>query len=73
MLIFFLSADATKAAPKGKTMHNGVAYDFVISIDVDEGQPARKLPYNMTEEPWRAAQDFINRENIPQVLRLLFF
>jgi len=40
-------------------------YDFVFSVDVEEGRPALKLPYNLTEDPWRAAQKFINNNALP--------
>lgn len=31
----------------------------MFSIDVEEGKPALKLPYNLNEDPWFAAQKFL--------------
>ncbi|XP_026328635.1 phospholipase A-2-activating protein [Hyposmocoma kahamanoa] len=42
-------------------------YDFVFSVDIKDGAPAIKLPYNKTEDPWVAAQAFIHKNNLPQV------
>jgi len=38
----------------------------VFTVDVAEGQPPLKLPYNMTEDPWVAAQKFITKHGLPQ-------
>lgn len=39
----------------------------MFSVDVEEGKPPLKLPYNMTDDPWQAAQAFINKYNLNQV------
>ncbi|XP_049866339.1 phospholipase A-2-activating protein [Pectinophora gossypiella] len=52
---------------EGKTMYQGKEYDFVFSVDIKDGAPAIKLPYNKTEDPWVAAQAFIHEHNLPQV------
>lgn len=39
-------------------------YDYVFSIDVEEGKPPLKLPYNVTEDPWAVAQSFIEQHNL---------
>ena len=41
-------------------------YDFVFSVDIAEGEPPLKLPYNMTEDPWVAAQNFITKHGLNQ-------
>lgn len=41
-------------------------YDFVLSVDVAENQPQLKLPYNKGEDPWHAAQRFIDENNLSQ-------
>lgn len=38
----------------------------MFQIDVEEGKPPLPLPYNMTEDPWAAAQQFINRYGTSQ-------
>lgn len=41
-------------------------YDFVFSVDVEEGNPPLKLPYNKTDDPYTAAQAFIHKHNLSQ-------
>ncbi|RVE52510.1 hypothetical protein evm_002904 [Chilo suppressalis] len=52
---------------EGTTMYQGKEYDFVFSVDIKDGAPPIKLPYNKTEDPWVAAQAFIHKHNLPQV------
>ncbi|KAL0840126.1 hypothetical protein ABMA28_015431 [Loxostege sticticalis] len=52
---------------EGKTMYQGQEYDFVFSVDIKDGAPPIKLPYNKTEDPWVAAQAFIHKHDLPQV------
>ncbi|CAH2075514.1 unnamed protein product, partial [Iphiclides podalirius] len=52
---------------EGKTMYQGKEYDFVFSVDIKDGAPPIKLPFNKTEDPWVAAQAFIHRHDLPQV------
>ena len=47
-----------------KDTYQGKEYDFIFSIDVEEGRPPLKLPYNLTEDPWRAAQNFIHTNQV---------
>ncbi|XP_067931333.1 phospholipase A-2-activating protein-like [Watersipora subatra] len=49
-----------------RTLHEGKEYDFVFSVDIAEGQPPLKLPYNITEDPWMAAQSFITKHGLEQ-------
>ncbi len=46
-------------------MFEGVEYDHVFHIDIDEGV-VLKLPYNNGQEPYRVAQDFIYKHQLPQ-------
>lgn len=50
----------------GKSLHQGKEYDFVFSIDIKDGVPPLKLPYNLSEDPWFAAQKFIHENDLPQ-------
>ena len=43
----------------------GVEYDHVFHIDIDEGV-VLKLPYNNGQDPYRVAQDFIHKHQLPQ-------
>ncbi|XP_034241112.1 phospholipase A-2-activating protein [Thrips palmi] len=50
----------------GKSLHQGKEYDFVFSIDIKDGVPPLKLPYNVSEDPWVVAQKFIHDNDLPQ-------
>ncbi|KAJ3052219.1 hypothetical protein HK097_006687 [Rhizophlyctis rosea] len=49
-----------------RTEFDGKEYDYVFDIDIGEGVPPLKLPYNVTENPYQAAQEFIWKHEIPQ-------
>ncbi|XP_059618044.1 phospholipase A-2-activating protein [Phlebotomus argentipes] len=54
-------------ASSGKTLYQGKEYDYVFSVDVEDGAPPIKLPYNRGQDPWYVAQEFIHKHNLPQV------
>ncbi|XP_076463194.1 phospholipase A-2-activating protein-like [Babylonia areolata] len=54
-------------ATSGKTLFEGKEYDYVFSVDIEEGKPPLKLPYNVSEDPWHAAQAFLHRYNLSQL------
>lgn len=60
-----MSTSSNKTANK-KTTYNGREYDFVFDVDIQEGAPALKLPYNLSEDPWFAAQKFIDNNDLSQ-------
>lgn len=37
----------------------------MFDIDIEEGKPPLKLPYNLTESPWDAARKFLERNKLP--------
>lgn len=39
-------------------------YDFVFTIDVNEGGPPMKLPYNVTDDPWLVAHNFLQKNDL---------
>lgn len=39
-------------------------YDYVFTIDVNEGGPSMKLPYNVSEDPWLTAHNFLQKNDI---------
>ena len=49
-----------------RQLYGGVEYDHVFDIDVGEGVPALKLPFNVTENPYTAAQTFLDKHDLPQ-------
>lgn len=50
-----------------KQLHSdGRQYDFVFSVDVLEGAPPLKLPYNRGDDPWLTAQNFIHQHDLSQ-------
>ncbi|KAG5672211.1 hypothetical protein PVAND_002355 [Polypedilum vanderplanki] len=51
----------------GKSLHEGKEYDYVFNVDIEDGKPPIKLPFNVTEDPWMAAQKFIHKNDLPQV------
>ncbi|KAJ7461585.1 phospholipase A-2-activating protein [Mycena latifolia] len=55
-------------APSGngptKTLFEGKEYDYVWNVAIEDGEPALKLPYNVSESPAAAAQRFLERNNL---------
>lgn len=49
-----------------KTSYLGKEYDYVFSIDMDDSGTKLKLPYNLSEDPYMAAQQFIFRHELSQ-------
>jgi len=43
----------------GKQLYKGKEYDYVFSVKLDEDKEALKLPFNVTQDPWHAARQFI--------------
>lgn len=48
-----------------KKSYNGQEYDYVFDIDIEDGKPPLKLPYNLTESAWDAARKFLERNELP--------
>lgn len=48
-----------------KTSHNGKEYDYVFDIDIEDGKPPLKLPYNVTQNPYDAATKFLQDHELP--------
>uniref|UniRef100_A0A3Q0T9T8 Phospholipase A2-activating protein n=1 Tax=Amphilophus citrinellus TaxID=61819 RepID=A0A3Q0T9T8_AMPCI len=45
-------------------MYEGKEYDYVFTIDVNEGGPSMKLPYNVTDDPWLTAHNFLQKNDL---------
>ncbi|KAL2396886.1 Ubiquitin homeostasis protein lub1 [Exophiala dermatitidis] len=53
------------AGSSGKTTYNGKEYDYVFDIDIEDGKPPLKLPYNVTQNPYDAATKFLQDHKLP--------
>merc|ERR1712093_658642 len=56
--------DAVGSSGK-KTEYNGKEYDFVFDVDMEDGKPPLKLPYNVSQNPYDAATKFIQDNEAP--------
>lgn len=54
-------------ATSGKVLYEGKEYDYVFDVDIEDGKPPLKLPYNKAEDPWQAAQKFLHKNNLSQL------
>ncbi|XP_048360052.1 phospholipase A-2-activating protein [Sphaerodactylus townsendi] len=57
------SSGATQQT-SGKVLFEGKEYDFVFTIDVNESGPSYKLPYNINEDPWLTAYNFLQKNDL---------
>lgn len=53
------------AGSGGKTQYLGQDYDYVFDVDVEDGKPPLKLPYNVTQNPYDTATRFIADNELP--------
>lgn len=54
------------AASSGrKTEYLGQDYDYVFDVDVEDGKPPLKLPFNVSQNPYEAATKFIQDNELP--------
>lgn len=56
--------DAVGSSGK-KVDYLGKEYDYVFDVDIQEGAPALKLPYNLSQNPYEAATKFIHENELP--------
>jgi len=52
-------------ASSTKTSYDGKEYDYVFDIDIEDGKPPLKLPYNVTQNPYEAATKFLQDHELP--------
>jgi len=50
----------------GKSLYMGKEYDYVFDIEIDEPKSTLKLPYNIGDSPYMAAQQFIHKHDLSQ-------
>jgi phospholipase A-2-activating protein len=48
-----------------KVEYQGKEYDYVFDVDIEEGKPPLKLPYNLTDNPYEAATKFLGDNELP--------
>lgn len=48
-----------------KISHNGKEYDYVFDVDIEDGKPPLKLPYNVNQNHYEAARKFIEDNELP--------
>ena len=48
----------------GKKEYAGVEYDFVFDVDIQEGAPTLKLPFNRGDNPYAAAELFLENNGL---------
>ena len=48
-----------------KISHNGKEYDYVFDVDIEEGKPPLKLPYNVSQNHYEVARKFIEDNELP--------
>ena len=56
--------DAVGSSGK-KASYAGTEYDYVFDVDIEDGKPPLKLPYNLSENPYEAATKFIQDNELP--------
>ncbi|RGP78601.1 hypothetical protein FLONG3_3283 [Fusarium longipes] len=56
--------DAVASTGK-KVEYNGKMYDFVFDVDIEDGKPPLKLPYNLSENPYERATKFLGDNELP--------
>jgi phospholipase A-2-activating protein len=48
-----------------KVPYKGKEYDYVFDVDIEEGKPPLKLPYNLTQNPYEAATKLLGDNELP--------
>lgn len=53
------------SSSNSKKAYNGQEYDYVFDVDIQDGVPALKLPYNLSENPYDSARKFLELNELP--------
>jgi phospholipase A-2-activating protein len=48
-----------------KVNYKGKEYDYVFDVDIEDGKPALKLPYNVTQNPHEVATKWLQDHGLP--------
>lgn len=57
--------DAVGSSGK-KVEYMGKSYDYVFDVAIEDGAPALKLPYSLSQNPYEAASKFLGDNELPQ-------
>jgi len=58
--------DVVGAVGSGRRqLYQGKEYDYVFDVDIEDGVPLLKLPYNVSENPHSVAQRFLESNDLP--------
>lgn len=53
------------AGSSSKVPYQGKEYDYVFDVDIEDGKPPLKLPYNIHQNPYEAATKFLQDNELP--------
>lgn len=53
------------ASSTKKQVHEGKEYDYVFDVDIKDGEPPLKLPYNLNQNPYTVAEKFLADNELP--------
>ncbi len=53
--------------PRTRQTFEGVDYDYVWDVDIKEGEPVLKLPYNLGDDVEEVASAFVKLHSLPLV------
>ncbi|KAI9731859.1 MAG: hypothetical protein M1818_007724 [Claussenomyces sp. TS43310] len=45
--------------------YQGKEFDYVFDVDIEEGKPPLRLPYNLSDNPYNAATKFLENNKLP--------
>ncbi|KAH7112802.1 polyubiquitin binding protein-like protein [Dendryphion nanum] len=48
-----------------KISHDGKEYDYVFDVDIEDGKPPLKLPFNSSQNPYEVARKFCEDNKLP--------
>ena len=57
--------DSAGATTGSKVTYGGKDYDYVFDVDIEEGKPSLKLPFNVNQNPYEVARKFIDDNELP--------
>ncbi|KAL7663643.1 Uncharacterized protein ABC855_g3446 [[Candida] zeylanoides] len=57
--------EVVDGAAGAKASYGGVDYDYVFDVDIEDGKPPLKLPFNLRDNPYAAAEKFLADNELP--------
>lgn len=57
--------DSATGSSGNKPIYMDKEYDYVFDIDIEDGKPPLKLPFNVTQNPYDAAKKFLHDHELP--------